>query len=174
MSDGLLPLSPATAGGKIEDVEDLIGAAATPVIRQRNQVVGALLIEIARVMNLSPDGTEYALATRNIPATLKTSSLTGTPINISAAGDNTIVAGVALQTIRAFKLFFVAAAPVEVKFKDGAGVDLTPYMPLTANGSFVLDFDTQPWLEASAGNDFIINLSAPVQVSGRLQYQQSA
>jgi hypothetical protein len=69
VSDGLLQLNPATVpGGLIEDVEDLIGAGATPVIRQRLQVTGAVLAEVARIMNIDPTGTEYALVVRPIIA----------------------------------------------------------------------------------------------------------
>jgi hypothetical protein len=77
VSDGLLPLNPATVpGGQIEDVEDLIGAGATPVIRQRLQVTGALLAEVARVMDADPTGTEYALVVRPIIARSASSTTT--------------------------------------------------------------------------------------------------
>ena len=67
MSDGLLPLNPATLpGGSVEDVEDLTGAGGAAVIRQRLQVTGALLAEIARVMNADPAGTEYGLVVRPV------------------------------------------------------------------------------------------------------------
>jgi len=69
VSDGLLPLNPATIpGGQIEDVEDLVGAGATPVIRQRLQVTGAVLAEVARVDNVDPAGSEYGLVVRPIVA----------------------------------------------------------------------------------------------------------
>jgi hypothetical protein len=108
-----------------------------------------------------------------MPATPTTSPLSATPINAAVGGDNIVVAGVAAQTVRVFKLFLVAAAPVLLKFKNGAGTDLTPYMTFTAGGSMVLDFDSAPWFVTAAGNGFIINLSAPVQVSGQISYQQS-
>lgn len=174
MADGLLPLNPATIpGGQSEDIETLVGAGGAAAFRQRLQVTGALLIEIARVMSLSPTGSEFGLVTRNIPATPLTSSLVGVEINAAAAGDNVIVPGVAAQTVRVFKFFLVASGSVSLKFKDGAGVDLTPYMAMSAGGSITLDFDTQPWFVTAAANGFIINLSAPVQVSGRLMFQQS-
>jgi hypothetical protein len=69
VSDGLLPLNPATIpGGLVEDVEDLIGAGGAAVIRQRLQITGAILAEIARVMNTDPAGTEYGLVVRPVIA----------------------------------------------------------------------------------------------------------
>lgn len=76
MSDALLPLSPASPGGQIEDVEDLIGALATLVVRQRVQIAGAVLAEIARVTNSSPVGTEYGLVVRPIAPAAATSTVT--------------------------------------------------------------------------------------------------
>lgn len=92
MSDGLLPLNPG-AGGKIEDVEDLIGAGATPVVRQRIQVVGAILAEVARVIATPPVGTEYALVTRNLPSGVQdvasAQALTSAITRVVAATGNT-------------------------------------------------------------------------------------
>lgn len=83
MADALLPLSPASPGGQIEDVEDLIGALATLVVRQRVQIAGALLAEIARVTNTSPTGAEYALVVRPIVPQAATSTVTNVASNIA-------------------------------------------------------------------------------------------
>jgi len=87
VSDGLLQLNPSTLpGGKIEDVEELIGAGGENVIRQRLQVTGATLAEIARVLNLDVDWSEYALATRPIPPRTSTEpTLTQVSASIVAA-----------------------------------------------------------------------------------------
>ena len=94
-------------------------------------------------------------------------------LGFASSGDNTIVAAVAGQVIRVYKIFFVVASAVSVKFKDGAGTDLTAAMSLTGSGSFVLDFDPYPWVSTTSGNAFVINLSGAVQASGRLWYTQS-
>lgn len=96
--------------------------------------------------------------------------LTAAAINAAASGDNTLVAGTAAQTIRAFKLWLVAAAAVSIKFKDGAGTDLHPAIALSAGGSMLLDFDGEPWFVTSAGNGLVLNLSTAAQVSGRIHY----
>lgn len=77
MSDGLLPLSPASPGGQVEDVEDLTGAGGAAVVRQRVQVTGAVLAEVARVLNIDVAWTEYGLVTRPIPPR------TATPTNLA-------------------------------------------------------------------------------------------
>ena len=100
-------------------------------------------------------------------------AMTSASLNISSSGDNTVVSAQSGQTVRLHKLLLVAVGAVNVKFKDGAGTDLTPALPLQAGGSIVLDFDGEPWFVTSSGNALIINLSAAVQVSGRLYYTQS-
>lgn len=102
-----------------------------------------------------------------------TSALTSASINASASGDNTLVAAVAAQTVRVFKLFLVANGAVNIKFKDGAATDLTAVMNLNIGGSITIDLDGEPWFLTSAGNAFVLNLSAAVQVSGRIYFTQS-
>lgn len=105
----------------------------------------------------------------NVPAIPTTSSAS---VDFSASGDNTIVSGVALQTIRVYKIFLVVGGVTNLTFKDGA-TGLTGAIPMLANGAFVLDFDTEPWFVTTAGNSFIINSSSGVQISGRCYYTQS-
>jgi hypothetical protein len=82
VADGILPLNGvAIPGGQNEDVEDLIGAGGAAVIRQRIQVTGALLAEIARVMNVDPTGVEYGLVTR--PIQPRSSAAVVTQVNAS-------------------------------------------------------------------------------------------
>jgi hypothetical protein len=116
MSDGLLPLSPASPGGQIEDVEDLIGAGATPVVRQRCQVAGATLAEVARVRNVDPTDTDYGLVTRNIPSGAQTIYDTPTAINLG------LLAGL---TARSFGEIATTAV-------DEVPVFQTPYVEQTA------------------------------------------
>lgn len=155
------------------DVRDVVYGVA-PLLRKREIVVlgGDNDADWIQPLAASPDGTENGLIVRNLPATPIDTSLSGIAIDAALMGDNILVPGIAAQTIRAFKLFLVAASTVSFKFKDGVA-DLTPFMPLSQGGAMVLDFDTQPWFVTTAGNDFIIELSAAVQVSGRLAYQQS-
>lgn len=115
-------------------------------------------------------GFQRAKVKFNTPTT---AALSSASINAAANGDNTLVAGVAAQTVRVFQLFLVTSANVNIKFKDGAGTDLTAAMSMTKGGAMVLDFNGEPWFVTSAANAFILNLSAAQQVSGRIYYTQS-
>ncbi len=97
----------------------------------------------------------------------------------AAIGDNIIVAGVAGQVIRVYRILVVAGAATNIIFKDGAGNNLTGALPLLANGSVTLDFSGQmlkfggePWFFTALGNSFIINSSAAVNLTGKLDFQQ--
>lgn len=94
-------------------------------------------------------------------------------INIAGAGDNTVIAAVAGQIIRVYKILLWANGSTSVTLKDGAATSLTGAMAFTAQTGFVLDYDDQPWFITSSGNAFVINLSAAIQVSGTLSFTQS-
>ena len=98
--------------------------------------------------------------------------LSGAAINFAAAGDNTVITGVTDKGIYVYKYFLVVAAATNLTFKDGA-TSLTGAIPLAANEAMVFTFDTRPWYETTLGNDFIINNSNAVQVSGRVYYIQA-
>ena len=98
-----------------------------------------------------------------------TGELSEASIDAAGAGDNTIIAAVAGQTIRVFKLFAIAASSVAVIAKDGASTNLTGAMTL---GSIALDYDERPWFTCTVGNAFVLNLGGAVQVSGRAYYIQ--
>lgn len=96
-------------------------------------------------------------------------------VDLSTAGDNIIVAGVAGKTIRVFKLFLVLGGDTLLTFKDGP-TEFDGPLTMTTGGAIVFDEPRPPrhWFKTSDGNDFIINLSTPVQLSGRVYYTQSA
>lgn len=92
------------------------------------------------------------------------------PINASALGDNTLVAAVAGKQIHVHKIWYVVAADVNTILKHGS-TNFHPVVSMKASGSLVLDFDEHPWFVTAAGEDFILNLSAAVQVSGMVYYR---
>lgn len=117
---------------------------------------------------MTPSGVEVLLA----PPTL--AQTTSALIDVASAGDNTLVAATAGQTIRIHKLFFVCDAAVNIYFRNGtAGAALTGTMKFGAGGSMVLDFDTDPWFVTSAGNAFVVNLSGAYGIRGKLHYTKS-
>lgn len=92
-------------------------------------------------------------------------------IDFAGSGDTTLIAGVASQTVRIHRIFFVVGAATNIIFKDGATA-LTGAIPMLANGSFVLDYSGEPWFTTTAANGFVVNSSAGVQISGRIYYTQ--
>jgi len=96
--------------------------------------------------------------------------MTEASISASSSGDNTIVSGVAGQTILVYKILFTLAGTSTVTFKDGASTSLTGAM--SNQISYTLDFDGDPWFSMSSGNAFIINLGSAVQASGRVYFRQ--
>lgn len=93
-------------------------------------------------------------------------------INFSASGDTALVAAVAAQTTKIYRLFLVVAGATTLTFKDGSSA-LTGAMTMTSGGSLTLDFDGNPWFTGSANTAFNLNSGNAVQVSGRLYYIQS-
>lgn len=103
-----------------------------------------------------------------------TKALTHASVSISSSGDNTVIAGTALQTIRVYRLVLIAASAVNVTIKDGASTSLTGSMPLSANGGIAIDDSScEPEFVTSAGNGFIVNLGGAVGVTGWVQYTKS-
>ena len=99
------------------------------------------------------------------------SQLLEAKLDFNATGDTSVIAGVAGQTIRIYRIFFVVGANTSIKFKDGA-TDLTGLMTMLSAGAFVLDFQADPWLTTSAASAFVINQSGTAQISGRVYYSQ--
>lgn len=94
------------------------------------------------------------------------SSYTSTAIATSANGDTTLVAAVPSRRIRVKRLALMAAGNVSVKLKDSHG-DLTGLFPLVASTGFVMPpDDDEYWMQTTAGDPLILNLSGAIQVGG--------
>ena len=94
-------------------------------------------------------------------------------ISFAASGDNVVVAAVAGKLITIVGLSLVVAAATNITFKDGSNL-LSGAYPMTANGSIVFDEKTDfDWFQTTnVANNFIINNSNAVQVSGTVYYIQ--
>ena len=95
-------------------------------------------------------------------------------LSFNASGDNTLVAGVANQTIRVLKIVLGVAAGSSVTAALWDGPSATG----TARGTFylgtlVLDFEANPLIIA-AGNGLVCNLTSGVTVKGLVSYVQQA
>lgn len=90
-------------------------------------------------------------------------------INRSASGAAVLVAAVADKKTYAWKLHLHAAGAVTVTFKSAATVLPGPLVFESAGDKFI-DFDSEPWFLTAVNEDFSINLSAAVAVTGALYY----
>jgi len=92
-------------------------------------------------------------------------------INISSAATHIIIPGVPQKSIRIVSFFFTVAGEVNITLYDGA-VALSGPMDFGGTSEprgISIPFPYSP-LTIAAGNDFKINLSAAVQVSGTVCY----
>ncbi len=121
MADQTIGL-PVDGVGKKLDTEELTVASVT-VQRERNQVAGAGDVEIARVVNTDPSGTDYALVVREAPAVSPTSDyITSAAL---AAGASVDLDGTTIASSSVGKLLSVVVSSsvpckCEVKSRDGA------------------------------------------------------
>lgn len=124
--------------------------------------------EQLRTISGAPTGTQAA----DQPL-WPTNDLTGLRINTAASGDTALVAAVAGQTTRVHSLRLSVAGAVIVQIKNGATV-LEVFNFAGVGGALVLDFRSRPWYLTTANTALNINLSAAVQVDGRIEYVTSA
>jgi hypothetical protein len=111
------------------------------------------------------------MPTIDVSLNTETNPLPDTPINFSGSGNNTIIPGIPGQIIRVFRFWLVVGGATNLTFFDGTKAKTGP-VPLIQSEAMVFTFDTKPWFLMSVGNDFIINSSAGVQVSGAAYYTQ--
>lgn len=97
--------------------------------------------------------------------------LSGAVINATAAGNNTIVAAVAGQITRVFRMYFTVSAPTEIIIVRGVTA-LTG--PMLIYSGLVLDYSMEPWYTTEANEAFIIYSSNAVTIAGRIEYLQGA
>lgn len=88
----------------------------------------------------------------------------------SSAGDNTLVAGVALKKIRVLTYMLSVSAAVNAKFQSSTAGDLTGLFYFAANSGATAGFCQVGHFETVAGEDLQLNLSGAVPVGGHLLY----
>ena len=97
------------------------------------------------------------------------------PIDVSASGDNTVVAAVAGQKIYVVAYDLIAAAAVTLRWKSGGATNRSGPMPLAANsGLGRSSVPHWPLFWTDAATALTLNLSAAVAVGGTLTYFTSA
>lgn len=115
-----------------------------------------------------------AVAPLPVQHQLNATDLTEVAINAASSGDNSLVALTAGQIIRvwAFWLKVDGAAGVSLKFRSGT-TDLHPALPFNDKDGWVLGFQSRPWFTCTIAEALQMNLSAAIQVSGRLYYTKA-
>lgn len=104
-----------------------------------------------------------------------TEQYTRQSLSFASSGDNVIIAAVAAQYVRIYGIFFTCAGAVNIKLGEGGPTYWTGAMTFSTGGGLVLMPQGEPLFITSAVNkSFLINLSAAIQVSGVLWYQQGA
>jgi len=92
-------------------------------------------------------------------------------INDAASGDNTLVALVTGKRIKVFAIVLISEGTVNVTFKSGASTSLTGAMNFQAREGFTIAVSPPAFvLQTAAGEAFVMNLSAAVQVDGWIAY----
>ena len=139
-------------------------------IRKKIAAFGTAGAPSADVLTVQGIGGGVALPIT--PSISATSRFTSAVVNASSSGNNTLISGTVGQTIRVFAIDLMMAGAVNIKFRDGASTDLSAAQPFYAGGGKVLDpFPSgDPLFVCTAGNDFVLNLSAAVAVTGTIWY----
>jgi len=94
-------------------------------------------------------------------------------ISTVLGGDQTLIAGIALQRILVYELFLaIGLGNADLIFKDGPTA-LTGNMEFLRRDKLILPFTSQPWFETSPGNGFIMQVTPARQIGGRVYFTQS-
>lgn len=142
----------------------------------------AALLKRVKVTALYPGcvADDAVAASAPPPASLPTVppnwQLRRVPINISTAGDNTLISTLVGQK-NIYEIFLWTAGGANslalYQGPSATGILLLPWPGVPAQTGFVLGFNgnfKQPHWEVDAGNTLVLNLSAATQVTGFLVY----
>lgn len=115
-------------------------------------------------------GVLLFMAAMALPALSQTGN--SAAINFAASGDNTAVSSSAGKRIQVYEIYFTVAAATNITIKDGTGgTALTGPITFSGAGSFTLMYRiSPPHFSTSQGNNFVINSSNAVQISGHVIY----
>lgn len=91
-------------------------------------------------------------------------------ISASSSGDNTIITGVAGKPIKVWQIAFTAAGAVNFIFKNGSTAQSGAYILSASGSSTTFPYTGMPWSWTDPGNNWIINLSGAVAITGTAYY----
>jgi len=159
-TDSQITLAPDSTG-KLVDCDSLTTGVGT-VQRERNRVAGAGAAELADVRNAVPGTSDYGVATREVPKSLK-------PFNVSVngAGDNTIVAAVGGKRLKVYWFEIIGTDSTQesdVTWKSGAGTTLIGPRHVSPMGVWEKQAVDAPnfILATNAGDALVLNLGTGV------------
>jgi hypothetical protein len=99
------------------------------------------------------------------------------PVNVSASGDNQVIAGVAGKVLKVVSFIVIPASSVIMKFTDGpGGTILLGPATIGVQGlwpGFAAPYGPGfqfPFFICTAGNDLTLNLGSAVQVGGLINF----
>lgn len=131
-------------------------------------------------LGVGADGSTPASVAEQAPlpvkaARLETSDFSEVAINCASSGDNQIVAATASQIIRVWAFFLKVngSAGVSLKWRSAAN-DLHPALPFFDKTGWILAPMGRAWFTCTVAEALNLNLSAAIQVSGRLYYTKNA
>lgn len=91
MANGTIALDEPSSVDKLLDTEELSNGSDT-VQRERIQVTGASILEIARVLNAAPASSDYGLVVRALAAVVGAGAVTALTPRVTLASDDPAVA----------------------------------------------------------------------------------
>jgi hypothetical protein len=159
-----VPIDPAKESGKLTDI-------ASRLIDGASSAASLLASILARIPTLGPQ-TAAGSVSVTPASTLTAARTTAAAVSAARAGDNAIVAAVASQTVRVYRLVLVFAGTTTAIVKQGATA-LTGTMTFQPGATLVLDFSEEPWFTGASGAAINLTLGSAVQVSGLIQYKQA-
>jgi hypothetical protein len=132
---------------------------------------GPVAVKPAGTGALASDPALVVIQSPNLPTTL---TLSKAIVNASTTGNNTLIAGVASETVRVYKMALTFSVGGTATFQDGPSTALTGALTFYYGGSIVLDLDvTNPWFVTSSSNGFVVSLANGASVQGVVYYTQS-
>lgn len=122
MSDSFIQVPPDDPAGKKADTEKLF-VGANEVHRERMELAGANALEIVRVLNTDPDGSDYALVVRQTPpVSFNVDYVTSANLAAQASTDLDATTIAAATTGKLMRVMVSSSVPCKwvIKTRDGA------------------------------------------------------
>lgn len=98
--------------------------------------------------------------------------LTAVAVNIATGTTTQLVAAVAAQVVRIYRIFLVVSAADNLTFKTAAASLHGGALVYPANGGLVFDYSGEPWFVCGTNEALNLTTTTTAQVSGLVYYTQ--